>query len=390
MVRKRTLEMRSRLSLCVAALSRRRPKTAQHFRSGIVIFYLLVSLAVLGQSDAREAQTGSFPPAMHQGRIEYDSGHFANAEKLFTEALVQLGDRDESKRAKILADLGSAYGKQEAFQKAEVAYSESLSISKRLGEKNVCALMLHNLGMLYSRQGRNDEAIQFLNKAQEYIQSNPDADPRITAEVLNGMGLVLYRRGDNGKAVTYLNRALKAVSSTGIEFDAAGIYNNLGATYVAKHNYSHAEETLKRALSMKEEKFGLSHPTLIPTLNLIGLVYAETRRFAEAEDQYNRSLKILGWQGSGLALKTAETLHGLSDAYRKANRKAESAATLEQAAQIAQTHLDEEPEMVVIAEEYSKVLKAQGKAKEAEELRAKAGRARTMASLVARANSLVQ
>jgi Flp pilus assembly protein TadD len=360
------------------------------FRSNWLILYFLTFLAFLGQSELGEAQTHTFLSAMREGRAEYDSGHFASAERLFAEALAQLGERDESQRAMTLADLGAAYDKQEALQKAEKAYSESLSISKRLGEKNDCALMLHNLGMLYSRQGRNDDAVRFLSKAQDYIKSNPDADPRTAAEVLNGIGVVSYRRGDTEKAVTYLNRALQAVSSPGVQFAVAGIYNNLGAIYIGQHNYRQAEETLKRALSMKEVKLGPSHPNLTPTLNLLGQVYTETRRFAEAEDQYHRSLKILEPQAASFALRIAETLHGLSDTYLKANRTAESAAVLRQATQIAQLHLNEEPEMAVIAEAYSKVLKGQGEVKEAEELHVKASRARTTAGLVVSANSLVQ
>jgi tetratricopeptide (TPR) repeat protein len=313
-----------------------------------------------------------------------------NAERFFSEALAKLWDRVENQRAYVLADLGSAYDKQEIFLKAEKAYSESLSISKRMGQKNDCALMLHNLGMLYSRQGRNDDAARLLNKAQEYIKSNPDADPRVEAEVLNGIGVVSYRRGDNEKAVTYLNRALHAASTPGIQFDTAGIYNNLGAIYVAQRNYRQAEETLKRTLSMKEARLGPSHPNVVPTLNLLGLVYTETRRFAEAEDQYHRSIKILEPQSASFALRIAETLHGLSETYLKSNRTAESVAVLGQAAEIAQRHLNEEPEMTFIAEEYSKVLKGQGKVKEAEELHVKASRARTMGGLVVNANSLVQ
>ena len=352
-----------------------------------MILYFLSFLVFLGQSDVGEAQTRSYQAAIREGRTEYDSGHFANAERLFREALAQLTEHDESQRARILADLGSVYEKQEAFSKAEKAYSESLSISKRLGNKDDCALILHYLGMLYSRQGRGDDAVRLLNQAQDYIKSNPNPDARITAEVLNGMGVVLYRRGSNDKAATYLNRALQAGSSPGIEFDIAGIFNNLGAVYIAQHNYRQAEEILKRTLSMKEAKFGLLHPNLTPTLNLLALAYTETRRLSEAEDLYHRSLKILEPQGSSFALRIAETLHGLSEVYLKANRTAESAAVLGQAAEIAQRHLNEEPEMVVVAEEYSRVLKAQGKVKEAEELHVAASRARTIAGLVVKGNS---
>src|SRR5215471_13932637 len=94
------------------------------FRSNWVILYFLAFLAFLGQSDLGGAQTHTFLSAMREGHAEYDSGHFASAERLFAEALVQLGERDESQRAVALADLGAAYDKQEALQKAEKAYSE--------------------------------------------------------------------------------------------------------------------------------------------------------------------------------------------------------------------------------------------------------------------------
>src|SRR5262249_37332676 len=144
---------------------------------------------------------------------------------------------------------------------------------------------------------------------------------------------------------------------------------------------------LQRALAMREAELGLFHPDLTTMLNHIAAVYTQTRRFAEAEDQYHRSLKILEPQSSSFAPAIAQILHGLSTTYLKAGQTARGNAALEQAARIAQHNLDKEPEMATIVEEYSKMLKAQGKPKEAEELRGQATRARTLAGLVVKTHS---
>jgi tetratricopeptide (TPR) repeat protein len=351
-----------------------------------MIFYTLALLVTLGQTNFEDTQS-SYREPLRGGRAEYAAGRFDSAEKLLAEALKLLPQGHEAERAQILADLGAVYSRLEQFSKAEKAYSESLSIVKRLGDRNNCALMLHNLGMLYSIQGRDDDALRHLQQAQELIKFSPTADRRVAAELLNGIGVIYYRRKNNGKAETYFNQALQMVSSSGIKFDTAGILNNLGAVYVGQHKYRQAEETLQRALAIREADVGPSHPDLIPTLNATAVVYAETGRFAEAEDLYHRALAILEPQSSSFAPAIAQMLHGLSATYRRANRTVESDAALEQAAQIAQHNLDKEPEMAAIVDEYSQMLRARGKTKEAEALHDQASRARTIGGLVIKAHS---
>jgi tetratricopeptide (TPR) repeat protein len=350
--------------------------------------YALALLVTLGQANFGDDQS-SYREPLREGRAEYAAGRFDRAEKLLTEALRLLPQRDEAERARILANLGSIYSRLEQFSKAEKAYSDSLSISKRLGDSNNCALMLHNLGMLYSIQGRDDDALRHLKQAQESVKSKT-VDSQVAAQLLNGIGIVYYRRKNYGKAETYFNQALQKVSSTGIKFDTAGILNNLGAVYVEQHRYPQAEETLQRSLAMREAEVGPSHPDLIPVLNATAVLYAETGRLAEAEDIYHRALAILEPQTSSLAPGIAQMLHGLSAVYRRANRKAESEAALERAAQIAQRNLDKDPEMAAIVDEYSQALRARGKTKEAAALHDQASRARTIRGLIIRTHSLLE
>jgi len=87
-------------------------------------------------------------------------------------------------------------------------------------------------------------------------------------------------------------------------------------------------------------------------------------------------------------VKTVRVLHSLSYTYTRAGQKADADATLAHAATIARRSLGKHPEMVTVLEDYSTILKKQGKAKEAEELRVEAKRARVASSLVINAHSL--
>lgn len=349
--------------------------------------YALAFLVLLAQTNIGNTDRAGYRELVREAGAEYAAGRFATAERMFTEALSRLPEGNDSERAQILADLGIAYGKEEEFSKAEKAYSDSLAISKRLGDQDNYALMLHNIGMLYSVQGRNDDALRHLNQAQEVVKSNPKADVRVAAQVLNGIGIVYFRNRNNRKAETYLNQALQSVSSPDIQFDRTAILNNLGAIYVEQHKFRQAEDTLLRVLALKEEALGPINPGLIDTLKSLGVLYTETRRFAEAEDQFHRALKILEPRSSSLATVIAQVLHGLSTTYQRAGRTAESKSALAEAAGIARRNLDKDSEMAEIVEEYSQLLKAQGKTKEAEELHGQASRARTLAGIVIKAHS---
>jgi tetratricopeptide (TPR) repeat protein len=349
---------------------------------------MLALVVMLGQTNnGSGAERSGYRSVLHDANSEYASGHFAAAATMFSEALAHVPESNEPERAKILADLGAAYARQEEFAKAEKVYSDSLSLSKRLGDLNNCALMLHNIAMLYSAQGRNDDALRYLNQAQELIKQNPKVDTRVTAQVLNGLGIINYRNHNDRKAETYFNQALQTVSSPEIHFDRAAILNNLGSVYVEEHKYKQAEETLKQSMALKESELGPSHPGLTETLSSLAVLYTQTHRFDDAEDQYQRLLRILEPESANFAPAIAKVLHGMNALYLRAGRRAEAKATLEQAAQIARQNLDKNPEMAVIVDEYSQALKAQGKTKEADELHAQVNRARTLAGLVIRAHS---
>jgi tetratricopeptide (TPR) repeat protein len=324
------------------------------------------------------------PTLLQEGRAEYLNGHFATAERLLVDALAQLSQNDNSLRAKALGNLGDVYSEQEEYLKAEGAYSQALSLWKQLSDPGDAALMLHNLGMIYSIQERNDEALRFLTQAYQSVKSALPADPAITAQVLNGLGIVHYRRNNNGKAEQFFNRALEVVHTSGVQFNTGGVLNNLGALYLRQHKFKQAEDVLYQALKIKEADKGPANPDLIPELNTLGAIYTATGKYLEAERQYERSLMILESRRTDFAPAIARTLHSLSRTYSKLGRQLESDMALTEAATIARGNLSKDSEMAQIVQDYSKLLKSHGKTEEAALLRAQVKRARAVADLVVR------
>jgi tetratricopeptide (TPR) repeat protein len=324
---------------------------------------------------------------LQQGRTEYLNGHFAAAERLLVDALGQLAQGDNGLRAKALGNLGDVYSEQEEYMKAESAYFQALSLWRQLSDPGDAALMLHNLGMIYSIQERNDEALRFLTQAYRFVQSASPGDPSITAitaQVLNGLGIVHYRRNSNNKAEQFFNQALDIVQTSGVEFNTAGVLNNLGALYLREHKFKQAEDVLNHALKIKEANQGLADPDLIPELNTLGAIFMATGKYLEAEQQYERSLMILQSRRTDFAPAIARALHSLSRTYSKLGRQLESDNALMEAANIARENLNKDSEMARILEDYSRLLKSHGKTEEAAVLRAQLKRARAVADLVVR------
>lgn len=344
---------------------------------GVAVLYLvLLKPNVFGQTNS------DFVNALQRGRSEYAAGHLSVAEAQFAAALRTLQPGEDVPRATALAELGDVYLVKDELSKAVQSYSESLAIYRRLSNKKGMAVDLRNLGAAYSLQRRHDDALRVLKEALKYSQPVDVDKAAIAAQVLNSLGVAYYRMAKNNKAEDYFNQAVKVISTFKVPFDEAQLFNNLGAVYFEKHNYPKAEDYMNRALALTEARLGSDHPDLIFTLSALGVLYTGVGRYDDAIARFQRALKIVEPRAEDFDTRIARLLHGMATAQRKAGRLNEASDTLAKATIIARQNLEPHPDMVVIIEDYSAMLKTQGKQKEAEELRAEARRVRVRSSLV--------
>jgi tetratricopeptide (TPR) repeat protein len=350
-----------------------------------ILFVAVVSLLQTG-TNAIDREQSDYAKLMERGRAEYRDGQFAASEAAYLAALRTL-DRTDGLRALALRELGDVYVNRDELSKAERAYSESIKLYDRLSDTKSAALVLGNLGSLYSLQRRDDEALTVIERALKLAKANPSVNHDFLPHVLNSFAVVYLRQGNLSKAESYLNQALQTVSVSGASFPTPQILLNLGALNYEKRDFKKAEKFLKEALQTSEAEVGPDHPDLTFGLVSLAMVYTQLGNYSEAEKQYQRALQILEPHKSSFETRTARVLHSLSMTYKKEGRQAEAETALGQAATLARRHLAERADMAAILEDYSDTLKRQGKRKEAEEWRGEAKRARVAAGLVISAHS---
>jgi tetratricopeptide (TPR) repeat protein len=331
----------------------------------LVIWCFLTAATATGE-DAAHVQF------LRQARAEYVSGHFSASEKLFLAALGTLQRGQERERASVLLELGSIYAAKDEMLKAERAFSESLTIYKRLSDSMGTTLGLRNLGAIYSLEGRYDDALRTLQQALKLTKDSKPSVPSIAAQVLNSLGVLYFQQ----------RKAMELVSSTSSPLNSGEVLSNLASVYSVRGHVDKAEDSYRRALEITEAAIGRSHPDLTFTLSSLGVLYSDSGRYTEAEIQYKRALAILEADKTAFSTRIAKILQRLAVTYLRAGRRSDAEVILEQAAGIARRHIAEDRDMVTIIEDYSASLKAVGKASEAEELRAEARRARLKESLV--------
>jgi len=331
------------------------------------------------------------PPAayitsLERARAEYWSGHFVESEHSFIAALQALPQSEQFLRARTLSDLGDVYVNEDELPQAEQAYQKSLAIYEKIGDKQNAAGVLRNLGAVYSLQRRDDQSLRACNKALKLAKSVPQPDPDLLKQVYNSLGVSYFRQGKLDKAEEYFFKALALLPAATKPFNRADLLNNLGTIYRSKREFERAEQYIKQSLALTESEVGTTHPDVTFSLSALALLYADMRRYADAEAQYRRALAILNPNSPVFETRIARLLHGLSGTLAAAGRESESESTLAQAAAVARRSIAGHPDMALILDDYAARLRRDGKQQKAAEVQLEAKRARVAAALVVKAD----
>src|SRR5689334_8874148 len=116
-----------------------------------MICSVILSCALLPAIVAADSNL-DYSNLMEKGRAEYRSGQFAAAAASLNSALRALARSDYPERAKALAALGDVYISGDELPKADQVYRESLALYEKLDDKRQTAVVLRDLGAVYSLQ----------------------------------------------------------------------------------------------------------------------------------------------------------------------------------------------------------------------------------------------
>lgn len=161
--------------------------------------------------------------------------------------------------------LGLHHHRKGNLAEAEAAYRRALAVDP----ENVEAF--NNLGMIASRVGQHDIAIELIRRAVASRQHDPDLN--------NNLGEALRGAGRLQEAVEAYSAALRSVP------DHAGANCNLGVVLQKRGDFAGARECYLRALK--------TAPHSAEVHNNLGNLYKEFGRVAEAVSCYSKALSLL-------------------------------------------------------------------------------------------------
>ena len=150
----------------------------------------------------------------------------------------------------------------------------------------------HELGRLYSDQGKMKEAEEMYLRALTGYEKAWGVEHTSTLDTVNNLGALYFNQGKMKEAEEMYLRALTGKEKAwGVEHTSTlNTVNNLGALYSDQGKMKEAEEMYLRALTGYEKAWGVEHTSTLDTVNNLGALYFNQGKMKEAEEMYLRAL----------------------------------------------------------------------------------------------------
>lgn len=206
----------------------------------------------------------------------------------------ELNHANDTTRYKVLQELFKSYNQSDynlALKYARDAYQigEALGDSSKIVEGGrMMAFSLMDLG-------KNDEAIDILNKVLAIASRNqeryPDIKPKIKF-LLNNAAIAYMYRGNYDSSLSYHFKSLDIREAEGDRKAIGTALNNIGLVYFKIKNFEQALQYYLRSIAIKDELKDATDKDKI--LINIGLCYDQLKRPTEALASFNEALETCG------------------------------------------------------------------------------------------------
>jgi tetratricopeptide (TPR) repeat protein len=169
-----------------------------------------------------------------------------------------------------------------------------VALADEAGMAEPASRLMNQLGLLFWRQGRYQEAEPLLRRALALDEALVGADHTQLATRLNNLAQLFQDTDRLGEAELLMRRALEIWERTlGPRHPhVATALNNLAQLLQATVRQWDAEPMMRRALAIDEAAFGPEHPHVARDLNNLALFLQDTSRRSEAEPLMRRALAL--------------------------------------------------------------------------------------------------
>lgn len=209
-----------------------------------------------------------------KGKLLYRLHENDKAQHLFNELLEKNLKRNNEPR---LAEIYNGLGVSEMYlgnlQAALEYQKKSLALFKKLKDDNNIPKVANQIGLIYSKLEKWEEAIATFKEALEITEKLPPEDDTfdVMAGILNYWGYVYGMVGRFVEAVAYCQGAIKIWTNLGLERKTARGFALLGAVYRIMEKYDLAEKYLEKAINGIE--FPNDSERLIKAYSELGFTY---------------------------------------------------------------------------------------------------------------------
>ena len=233
-------------------------------------------------------QLGSAFVVLHQ---------FDRAQELFLEAVEnhELHAEVSSELAESLNATAYVLQQQGLYEEAGPFFQRAIAMRRTMDPGDpILGQVLSNLGGLYKRQGRYDEAREQYEAAIELYESDPLANRDNLRIGLHNWYALEWEAGNLDTAHELMDRAL-ALGFEDLDDDdedLATFLNNQAGVYLDRQENERALELYRRALEIRERLLGPLHPLTALSANNLSVALARLGHHEEADKLQLQSTEI--------------------------------------------------------------------------------------------------
>jgi CHAT domain-containing protein/Tfp pilus assembly protein PilF len=190
-------------------------------------------------------------------------------------------------------------------------------------------------------------------------------------QTINNLAKVYRDQGKYGDAERLFKRALTIREQTlgPSHPDVAATLHDLAAVASRQGRYEEAKGLVKRALTINEKAQGVNHPAVAQALHNLAIVSTTQGKYGEAEGLFERALAIREKALGANHPEVAQTLNNLATVYRAQGKYGEAEGLYKRALAIKEQALGaSHPDVATTLNNLATVYRAQGKYGEAEGL----------------------
>lgn len=272
------------------------------------------------------------------GSAHQAAGSQETAKNLITQSIEISKELGESGQlAEAHKDLAICYFREGSFDEARIHLRDALTWLKD-ESSDLRAVILIWFGLVEGEAGRLHEALRVCNEAAPLVEKSEDHI--VKGAFHNQFGLVFRRLAAPENREDYLDRALIEYAAASFHFEQAenvrnlaGVENNLGFLFFTIGRYPDAHQHLDRARHLFLEMKDVGTAAQVDETRARTLLAED--RVTEAERVVRSAVKVLERGGQQALLAEALTTYGIVQA--RTGRYVEARTLLERAIDVAQT-----------------------------------------------------